>query len=450
METFFKDTEFVKSVLETMADGLMVVGRDGAILYFNPAAEAMTGYRAEEVVGRQCTVLNNDTCVFPGAPGKGWPCRLFEKGCVSRKRCTIKRKDGAVVYLLKNAVVLKNDRGESVGAVEVLTDITTLYMKEREVEELKSEILNEYGFMGLDGTSPSMRELYALIRNAASSDAPVLITGESGTGKELVAEAIHKLSRRHKGPFVKVNCAALNEYLLESELFGHVRGAFTGALRDRQGRFEAAHNGTIFLDEIGDMSPSMQAKLLRVLQEKEVERVGDHRPIKVNARLVTATNRDIHELMEKEQFREDLFYRINVIPIVTPALRQRKEDLPVLIAHFLKRIGLLNHKNLERVSPEAMEVIEEFGWPGNVRQLINALEYAAITCASDTITAADLPEYLQRGVRPQGSVRRYRNADDILALLSKFNGNRTLTARHLGISRVTLWKIMKELNISGY
>lgn len=447
MKDFFSDSAFVMSVLETMADGLMVVDREGTILYFNPAAEEMTGFRIGEVLGRRCTILDTDTCVFPTGSKAQKSCRLFEKGCVTKKKCTVRRKDGGVVHLLKNAVVLKDDKGQATGAVEVFTDVTSLYMKEMEVEELKSELMQEYGFMGLDGTSAVMQDLYEQIRNASASDAPVLISGESGTGKELVAKAIHKLSRRQKGPFVTVNCAALNEHLLESELFGHVRGAFTGAVKDRQGRFEAAHNGTVLLDEIGDMPPAMQVKLLRVLQEKEVERVGDHHPIRVNVRLVTATNRDIPALMEQGLFREDLFYRINVIPIRTPSLRERKEDLPVLIAHFLKRIGLVNDKVLERVSPEAMEAMEEFNWPGNVRQLVNALEYAAITCKGDTITLSDLPEYLLQG-RLQGGGKRYRNADDVRAVLMKFNGNRTLAAQDLGISRVTLWKVMKEMNVS--
>jgi PAS domain S-box-containing protein len=448
MEQFFRDIEFVRSVLDTMSDGLMVVDKRGTILYFNHAAEQITGFGIDEVLGRHCTMLNTDPCVFPTGGSAEKSCRLFEKGCVTRKKCTVRRKDGGVIHLLKNAVVLKDREGRAIGAVEVLTDVTSLYMKEMEVEELKSELQQEYGFMGLDGTSGLMQDLYEQIRNAAASDAPVLISGESGTGKELVAKAVHKLSRRQKGPFVTVNCAALNEYLLESELFGHVRGAFTGAVRDRQGRFEAAHNGTLVLDEIGDMPLSMQVKLLRVLQEKEVERVGDHRPVRVNVRLITATNKDIPALMGQGLFREDLFYRINVIPIRTPSLRERKEDLPVLIAHFLKRIGLVNQRNLERVSPEAMEVIEEFNWPGNVRQLVNALEYAAITCRGDTITVADLPEYLlQSGF--QGAGKRHRNADHIRAVLTKFNGNRTLTAQHLGISRVTLWKIMKEMNVSA-
>ena len=228
-----------------------------------------------------------------------------------------KGKEWKTVYLLKNAVVLKDDSGEAICAIEVITDISSLYFKELEIEALRNELQNEHGFMGLIGTSRVMQKLHEQIQNTSMSEAPVVICGESGTGKELVAHAIHKLSRRQKGPFIKVNCAALNESLLESELFGHVKGAFTGAIRDREGRFEAAKNGSIFLDEIGDMSPSMQAKLLRVLQEGEIDRVGDHRPVHVNVRLISATNKDLCNLVDSGQLREDFFYRINVIPIYT-------------------------------------------------------------------------------------------------------------------------------------
>jgi len=286
IENLFKDTNFLMSVLETMSDGLMVVDKETNILFFNRAAEEMTGYKRAEVMGKHCSILDTDLCA-------GKKCNLFEKGRALNKRCNIKTKNGKTIYMLKSAVVLKDKSGEGICAIEVITDISSLYMKELEIEELRNEIRNDYGFMGLIGTSRVMQKLYEQIQNASTSEAPVVICGESGTGKELVAHAIHKLSRRRKGPFIKVNSAALNESLLESELFGHVKGAFTGAVRDREGRFEAAKNGSIFLDEIGDMSPSMQAKLLRVLQEGELERVGDHKPIRVDARLISATNKDL-------------------------------------------------------------------------------------------------------------------------------------------------------------
>jgi len=450
MQEFFSDPGFLMSVLRTMTNGIMVVDKDGTILFFNKAAEEITGYRMDEVIGKPCTILDTDTCVFHGESGKDKKCRLFELGSVSKKKCHIRSKEGRVVHLLKNAIVLKDSSGEVIGAVEAMTDVTSLYMKELEIEELRHELKHEQGFMGLDGKSPVMMSLYEQIQNAARSEAPVIISGESGTGKELVALAIHKLSRRNKGPYIKVNCAALNEFLLESELFGHVRGAFTGAVKDREGRFEAANNGSIFLDEIGDMSQSMQVKLLRVIQEREIERVGDHRPIHVNIRLITATNKDLHELVEKGQFRDDLYYRINVIPIRTPALRERKDDLPLIISHILRRINLVNSRTIQRVTPEAIEAIEAYHWPGNVRQLINALEFAAISCREEVIGLADLPDYIVEARNRKG----FPGADAdrrecLLAALRKHNWNRTLTANYLGISRVTLWKMIKELNISS-
>ena len=374
--------------------------------------------------------------------------QAFEKGRAVNKRCNIKAKDGRTVHLLKNAVVLKDDSGEAICAIEVITDISSLLLKELEIEELRNELKNEYGFMGLIGTSRVMQKLYEQIQNTSMSEAPVVICGESGTGKELVAHAIHKLSRRRKGPFIKVNCAALSESLLESELFGHVKGAFTGAIKDREGRFEAAKNGSIFLDEIGDMSPSMQAKLLRVLQEGEIDRVGDHRPVHVNVRLISATNKDLCNLVDSGQLREDFFYRVNVIPIYTPPLRERDEDLPILISHFLKQINLINQRDIQGITPEALGAMKAYRWPGNVRQLISALEYAAITCQNGIIGISNLPEsILQTEEKSDSQGKNYKNRDYIISVLSKHNWNKTITAKHLGISRVTLWKMIKELNI---
>ena len=450
MEGFFKDTNFLMSVLETMTDGFMVVDKEMNILFFNRAAEEMTGYQRDEVMGKPCAILDTDICVALPNSEMGKKCKLFEKGRAVNKRCNIKAKNGKTVYLLKNAVVLKDDSGEAICAIEVITDISSLLLKELEIEELRNELKNEYGFMGLIGTSRAMQKLYEQIQNTSMSEAPVVICGESGTGKELVAHAIHKLSRRRKGPFIKVNCAALNESLLESELFGHVKGAFTGAIKDREGRFEAAKNGSIFLDEIGDMSPSMQAKLLRVLQEGEIDRVGDHRPVHVNVRLISATNKDLCNLVDSGQLREDFFYRVNVIPIYTPPLREREEDLPILISHFLKQINLINQRNIQGITPEALGAMKAYRWPGNVRQLISALEYAAITCQNGIIGISNLPEsILQTEEKSDSQGKNYKNRDYIISALSKHNWNKTITAKQLGISRVTLWKMIKELNIEA-
>lgn len=440
------DPAFLNTLLETMSDGLMIVDREGTILFFNRAAEMITGYRSDEVMGRECSLLDTDTCVYREGDRKKIRCSLFLDGKTVRKSCRIRAKDGSEVHLLKNASVIRDERGEMIAGIETMTDVTSLVIRDARIRELSLTIKGKPGFMGLIGQHPSMLRTYEQIKNAARSEAPVIIFGESGTGKELVAGAIHHLSRRREGPLVKVNCAALSEHILESELFGHRKGSFTGAMRDRQGRFEASGGGTIFLDEIGDTPISMQAKILRVLEEKEVERVGDHVPIAVDIRLVTATNRNLEEMVARGTFREDLLYRVNVIPIVLPPLRDRRDDIPVLVSHFLGKIGGANEKGLLTVTPAAMEVLRRFPWPGNVRQLINTLEYSTITCRGEAIDTADLPGYLSgdhaptRPSRQRGKI----SAAKIAEALEISGGKRAEAASILGISRVTLWKRMKE------
>ena len=447
IEQLCKEPNFLINVFETMRDGLMIVDKDGNIIFFNAAAERITGYRKEEVVGQQCTILDSDTCVILTDEGRQKDCGIFKTGAsINNKKCRIRASDGRAVYLLKNATILKNEKGEMIGAVESMTDITSLYMKEMELEELKQELRQEYWFMGLLGKSEPMQHLFEQIRNAAGSEAPVLVSGESGTGKNLVAQAIHGLSRRKEGPFVALNCGSLNDYLLESELFGHKKGSFTGAMNDRMGRFEAAHNGSIFLDEIGDMPKVMQVKLLRVLEEKVVERVGDHRPVPVNVRLISATNKDLNSLVNSEAFREDLLYRINSILIKVPPLRERAEDIPVITFHYLKKISHINNKDIRRISPDALDIITTYRWPGNVRQLINTIEHCAITCKGDTVEVSDLPEYVFHEKKVEGNDKS-TDREQLLSALSQHKGNRTLTAKHLGISRVTLWKRLKDLGI---
>ena len=448
MQTDFPcNPKFLMNVFESILDAIIIMNPDGNIIYFNDAAEKITGYSREEVLGQPCTILDTDTCVILTESGRQRCCSLFEDGTpIYEKKCRIRAKSGKTVYLLKNAVLLKNDKGEIIGAVESMTDVTSLYMKELELEELKHELRQHYWFMGLLGNSAPMHKLFDRIRNAATSDAPVLIYGESGTGKELVASAIHKLSNRNKGPFIKMNCASLSEHLMESELFGHKRGSFTGAISDRKGRFEAADTGSIFLDEIGDMPQSMQAKLLRVLEEKIIERVGEHKPIKVDIRLISATHQDLNDLIKAGRFRHDLMYRVNSIIIHMPPLRERTDDIPLIVTHYLKKISITNDKAIRRVSAPALEILKNYSWPGNVRQLINALEHAAVTSSSDAIDVADLPDYVFGN---DAAVKNELQAeqDKIQDALTMHKGNRTLAAKHLGISRVTLWKRIKDYNI---
>lgn len=448
IDKLLSNPHLLPEVLETMRDGLMVVDNEGYIRLFNRAAEEITGYKREDIIGKKCTVFDCNTCIVLNKSGDQKDSHLVKFGATYNKECSIQTRDGRPVRLLKNAVVLKDSSGEIIGTVESMTDITSYYKKELELQDIKHELRQEYWFMGLLGKSPPMQKLYEHIRNASQSEAPVLISGESGSGKNLVAHALHQLSRRKDGPFMQMNCAALNEQLLESELFGHKKGAFTGAVSDRVGRFEASNNGTMFLDEIGDMPITMQVKLLRVLEEKVVERVGDHNPIPVNIRLLSATNKDLNSLMDTGKFREDLLYRINSIVIKVPPLRERREDIPLIAYHYLKKIAFINSKDITSISPQAMEILVNFPWPGNVRRLINALEQSVVTCKSITIEASDLPDYLVHENRNAPEVNEHHlDREGICSVLSKCNGNKTLAAKQLGISRVTLWKRMKEMGI---
>ncbi len=294
--------QYWKTIVDTLQDGLMVIDVEGNILAANPAAEQLTGYAADELVGSNCRMLNCTGCELYGrGPGKDW-CSLFEKGEVRAKKCLITKKNLKAAHVLKNASVLRDSNGNMIGSVETLTDISEVIRQQQEIESLRKSCRLDEGFHGMLGETPAMNHLFELIENVSQTEAPVLISGQSGTGKELVARAIHDTSLRSNKPFIKVNCAALNENLLESELFGHEKGAYTGADRTRIGRFEAAHGGTIFLDEIGDIPLSTQVKLLHVLEEKEIERVGDHRPIRVDVRIISATNKDLDELVAQGFF----------------------------------------------------------------------------------------------------------------------------------------------------
>jgi two-component system response regulator HydG len=474
--------QFWKTVIDTMMDGLLVVGMEGVILSVNQAMEQITGYTREELVGQPCTILKCHTCLDAMTLGQRKECELFRRGQLRRRKCVLERKDGTPLPVLKNATVLKDSAGRVVAGVENFTDMSEVEAKERVISHLRRELSREEtsfdtpaespdmmqlfisrlrqemnkeeGFHGIIGTSPVMMQLFTLVSSAAQSEAPVLIYGESGTGKELVAAAVHRLSPRHHGPFIKVNSAALNESLLESELFGHVKGAFTGADRTRVGRFEAANGGDIFLDEVGDLPMSTQAKLLRVLQEKIIEKVGDHAPIPVNVRVITATNKDLHRLMALGRFREDLYYRIGVIPIHLPPLRERREDIPLLVKAFIGRARRQTRKPLTGISDEVLELLISHDWPGNVRELINVIEYAFVLCSGGVIQPEHLPATFQQKPEPPPRLgqegRRVRSPDERQRLIDAINeagGKKGEAARLLGISRVTLWKLLKAHDI---
>jgi two-component system response regulator HydG len=444
--------QYWQTIVETMEDGLLVVAPDGIIISVNPALERMLGFAKGQLLGKSCTALGCDKCSGIREMGGKQHCALFSKGGIRRGRCSLTRQDGSKIPVIKNAALLRDPKGQVIGGVETLTDLSAVAAKEQELEDLRRKTGVANSFQGILGISPVMQNLYELIRAAAQSDAPVLILGESGTGKELVAEAIHNLSSREGKPFIKVNCAALNESLLESELFGHVKGAFTGADRTRMGRFQAAQEGSFFLDEVGDLPPSTQVKLLRVLQERQIERVGDHQPIKVDVRFIAATHRNLRAMVEEGGFRQDLFFRVAVIPIEVPPLRERKADIPLLADVFTERLRQRTGRNIQGVGRDALELLEAYSWPGNVRELINVMEYSFVVCKSGQIQPDHLPREIQNGPATPTMVRTRKpgglNRSDHAAIkraLDQAGGNRSQAARLLGISRVTLWKWLKNM-----
>ena len=445
--------EYWKTVVDTIQDGIMIVDKAGTIVSTNKGFENITGYDQDNIIGKSCTTFHCTKCEAARKKrGDHW-CVLFRTGTVKMSRCAIQRADGSYITVLKNASLLHDKNGVVIGAVETLTDISELMKKDIQIEAFRRELSSRDGFHGILGDSGPMQKVFDLINNAARSDAPVIIFGESGTGKELVAAAIHDSSDRRKKPYLKVNCAALNESLLESELFGHVKGAFTGAFQNRKGRFEAAQGGDIFLDEIGDLPLSTQVKLLRVLEEKVIERVGDNRPVHIDVRIISGTNRNLKKLVESGLFREDLFYRINVIPITIPPLKKRRSDIPLLAESFFRRIKLKNDKNIDAISNSALDALMNYSWPGNVRELKSALEYGFVTCNSSVIEPQHLPpDVFQNNLQISPKEKISFNRDEIqkrrlIDALEQTGGNQTKAARILGVSRITVWNRMNKYEI---
>jgi two-component system response regulator HydG len=446
--------DYWEAVVNVIQDGLMVVDKDGIIVTVNSALESITGRTREELIGGPCTALNCDICeIARDGEGEHW-CALFRTGSLKMRRCMLMREDDTYVYVLKNAVLLHDSDGEIVGAVETLTDITEIIQKEHEIDAFQRELRSEDGFHGVLGFSVAMQKVFNVIVNATQSDAPVIILGESGTGKDLVAKVIHETGPRKNKPFVKVSCAALNESLLESELFGHAKGSFTGAYRDREGRFEAARGGEIYLDEIGDLPLPLQVKLLHVLEENVIVRVGENEPVDVNVRIISATNRNLRELVDKGLFREDLFYRINVVPIYLPPLRERIEDIPLLAGFFFRRVRMKSDKDIRGIANETMTRLMEYDWPGNVRELRSAFEYAFVSCNEGLIQPYHLPPNISRdngkGKSPelQRSRRNEIKRRELIDALEKTGGNQSQAAKLLGVSRVTVWNWRKRFNIN--
>jgi len=367
--------------------------------------------------------------------------------------------DGGRVHRQRAELKTRGERGSAKNAVNLLSATPFEHSGERmavvvvedvtELEGLRRLMGGSNTFAGMVGAHPKMLEVYEAIKEVADLACPVLITGESGTGKELVARAVHSTGKRSASPFVVVNCAALPEGLLESELFGHVKGAFTGAIRDKKGRFELADGGTIFLDEIGDLSPVLQVKLLRVLQEQCFERVGGERTVNVDVRVIAATNRDLHRAIDEGGFREDLYYRLCVVPIHLPPLRERGEDIVLLAEHALERLSLRNDRERPELAPEALSVLVNAPWPGNVRELQNALEFALIKSRTGVIESHHLPQTVtsQKLVESAPRYGRGKLTPQLVeAAVKRANGNRSHAAKLLGVSRATLYRYLSSLS----
>jgi PAS domain S-box-containing protein len=440
---------YLKEIINTMNDGVLVISTGGEILMVNRAMEQISGYPREEMLGQPCSIFHCAACEKSRPEGQGHWCDLFVAGSAQRRTCSVVRKDGSYLNVLKNASLLKEPDGTIIGAVETFTDISDIEERDEKIEQLSKLLHGNTDFQGIVGKSEIMQRVFEVVRKAAMSDAPVIIHGETGTGKELVAHAIHDLGPRRDKPYIQVNCAALNEGLLESEMFGHVKGAFTGAHMQRKGRFEAANGGDIFLDEIGDIPLSIQVKLLRILETKQFERVGDYQPIKTDVRIITATHRDLEQLIARGRFREDFFFRINVIPIHLPPLRDRADDIPLLAEHFVRQLQRSSGKEILGVAPEAMDFFVNYRWPGNIRELRGTLEYAFVVAESDRILLKHLPARMTSpGIRHEISASAPLTEKEALVdALIKSGGNQTLAARMLGVNRVTVWHRVKKYGI---
>jgi PAS domain S-box-containing protein len=435
-----KETDII---LDSIADGVFTVGKDWRVTSFNRAAEQITGIRRAEAIGRFCReVLKADVC---------------EAGCALRetmetgrpivnKPVDIVDAHGHRKPITISTALLQDESGQMMGGVETFRDMTL-------VEELRKQVQKQYSCEDIISRSAKVQQLFDVLPRVAESDCTVLIEGETGTGKELFARALHSVGRRKNEPFIAVNCGALPDTLLESELFGYKAGAFTDAKKDKPGRFALAQGGTIFLDEIGDVSPAVQVRLLRVLQEKTYEPVGGVSSVKAEARVITATNKNLQELVEKGLFRKDLFYRINVVRFRLPPLRERREDIPLLVDHFIQRFNTRYGKSICCVSNEAMAELMNYAFPGNIRELENVIEHSFVLSQGQMIEKKDLPDVFHRHeVAGGGTGGEFRTLQQMEAVmieqaLRRHDGNRAAAARELDINPSTLFRKLKILGL---
>lgn len=426
----------LEAIFRSVKDAIITLDSDQRVILANQEIENSCGIAAKEITGK----------MFPQSLNK------CSRSCDEVIRQTLEKKETIKEYKIECGHTQRNQQlvsltcsplmdqeGRPTGALLVIRDMTLLRDLERELRE-------RHWFQNMIGKSKRMQEIYHLLEDLSNLETTVLITGESGTGKELVARALHYSGQRAFNPFITVNCSALTESLLESELFGHVKGAFTGAIHDKQGRFQAADRGTILLDEIGDISPLIQLKLLRVLQEKVFERVGESNPQKVDVRIIASTNKDLKEKVRRGEFREDLYYRLKVVEVSIPPLRDRLEDLPLLIDHFCDIFSKRFKREIDGLSNEVLNTFMSYAWPGNVRELEHVIEHAFVLCHGRVITLEHIPSEVTDGVRSEkfmrqkSSIKEKVNAQDILKALNETGGNKAKAARLLGISRPTLYR----------
>ena len=447
LERVRHDDRRLKIILDNLDIGVLTVDRGGHITFFNNRVETITGFNRGDVLGKSCSMIfgnasSHDMLLFNETIADG-QARSSTEG-------EIKTREGQVIPMRANYMALKNEDGRIVGGLATIADLSLKY-------QFNSEIKGRYTFYDMVGKDPAIVKIFEIVPVVASSDATILIEGPTGTGKDVLVKVIHNAGQRSKKPLVKVNCAALPDNLLESEMFGYVKGAFTGAETDKPGRFQEADGGTIFLDEIGDLPLSLQAKLLRVLEDKEFYPLGSRKTTQVDVRIISATNQNLERLVSEKRFREDLFYRLNVMRLDLPPLKDRRGDIPLLISHILKRLCATRDTMVEKFSNNAMEVLLNYDYPGNVRELQNIIEHALIVCQDRVIERNHLPLSLQGGMpvplpteekRPFDKEIEFSEKTIILDRLQKFNWNKGKTAAALDINRTTLWRKMKKYNIS--
>jgi len=437
-------------ILDSIADGVFTVDSDWRITSFNRAAEKITGIKKEEAIGGHCwDVFRASICESM--------CSLRQTTQtgeeVVNRAIYIVNSNGDRIPVSISTALLKDENGHVIGGVETFRDLSV-------VEELRKELEGKHSFLDIISKNPEMQRLFGILEQVAESNTTVLLVGESGTGKELFAKAIHSLSPRKKSPLITINCGALPDTLLESELFGYKAGAFTDAKKDKPGRLALAEGGTLFLDEIGDISAALQIRLLRVLQDRVYEPLGSTKTHKADVRIVAATNKDLEDLVAKGSFRQDLYYRINVVKLVLPPLRDRKEDIPLLTDHFIRKFSRLSGKELQGLSPEVVSVLMSHSFPGNIRELENIIEYATVVCKNSVIGIEHLPDYLHQIAKSEKYISEKKEPHDnlswqdlerkfLIEALKKNKWNKSATAAQLGIHTSTLWRKMKRLNIES-